>query len=96
MKSIGYTDKGIINTLEIENTRSRKTVYQMKSTAAPVPEKLIDKPQQNQLLNLILETNSDPAAMLTKFEVSDVAELTETQFKIAMKNYLKKKEASHE
>jgi hypothetical protein len=96
VKSIGYTDKGIINALEIENMRSRKTVYQMKATDQPVPEKLIDKAKQDQLLNLILETNSDPAAMLTKFKVSDVAELTETQFKIAMKNYLKKKEVSHE
>ena len=96
VKSIGYTDAGIINALEIVNAQTNKVVYQMKATAQPVPEKLIDKAQQDQLLNLILETNSDPAAMLTKFKVSDVAELTETQFKIAMKNYLKKKEVSHE
>ena len=96
VKSIGYTDTGIINSLEIVNAQTNKVVYQMKATAQPVPEKLIDKAQQDQLLNLILETNSDPAAMLTKFKVSDVAELTETQFKIAMKNYLKKKEVSHE
>ena len=96
VKSIGYSDTGIINALEIVNAQTNKVVYQMKATAKPVPEKLIDKAQQDQLLNLILETNSDPAAMLTKFKVSDVAELTETQFKIAMKNYLKKKEVSHE
>lgn len=96
VKSIGYTDTGIINALEIVNAQTNKVVYQMKAAAKPVPEKLIDKAQQDQLLNLILETNSDPAAMLTKFKVSDVAELTETQFKIAMKNYLKKKEVSHE
>ena len=96
VKSIGYSDTGIINALEIVNAQTNKVVYQMKAAAKPVPEKLIDKAQQDQLLNLILETNSDPAAMLAKFKVSDVAELTETQFKIAMKNYLKKKEVSHE
>ena len=96
VKSIGYSDTGIINALEIVNAQTNKVVYQMKTAAQPVPEKLINKAQQDQLLNLILETNSDPAAMLTKFKVSDVAELTETQFKIAMKNYLKKKEVSHE
>ena len=96
VKSIGYNDTGIINALEIVNAQTNKVVYQMKAAAKPVPEKSIDKSQQDQLLNLILETNSDPAAMLAKFKVSDVAELTETQFKIAMKNYLKKKEVSHE
>lgn len=90
VKSIGYADSGVINALEIVNAQTNKTVYQFK-TSEPVKEKPVTKEQQDKLLNIILETNSDPAAMLTKFKVSDVAELTETQFKIAMKNYLKKK-----
>lgn len=95
VKSIGYTDNRVINSLEIVNTRSGKTVYKFGQNEQE-KEKPITKEQQDQLLNLILETNSDPAALLTKFKVSDVAELTETQFKIAMNNYLKKKEVSHE
>lgn len=95
VKSIGYNNSGVINALDIVNAQTNKIVYQFK-TSEPVKEKPVTKVQQDQLLNLILETNSDPAAMLTKFKVSDVAELTETQFKIAMKNYLKKKEVSHE
>jgi len=52
--------------------------------------KKITKAKQNRLLDLIIQTDSDPSAMLSKFKVSDVKELTESQFQIAENNYKNK------
>jgi len=62
--------------------------------------KLITIDKQNKLLDLIIATNSEASAMLSKFKVKDVNELTESQFQIAIKNYesklMKMKEAQNE
>lgn len=91
VKSIGYTDAGIINALEIVNAQTNKTVYQFK-TSEPIKEKMITPDQLAALTLMISVSNADIDALLKYYKVDDLGKMTVSMFKSAMELLEKKKE----
>ena len=91
VKSIGYTDAGIINALEIVNAQTNKLVYQMRSNE-PVKEKMITPDQLATLTLMISVSNADIDALLKYYKVDDLGKMTVSMFKSAMELLEKKKE----
>ena len=95
VKSIGYTDAGIINALEIVNAQTNKVVYQMRSNE-PIKEKMITPDQLATLTLMISVSNADIDALLKYYKVDDLGKMTVSMFKSAMELLEKKKEKNNE
>lgn len=95
VKSIGYTDAGIINALEIVNAQTNKVVYQMRSNE-PIKEKMITPDQLATLTLMISVSNADIDALLKYYKIDDLGKMTVSMFNSAMKALEKKKEKNNE
>jgi len=91
VKSIGYSDTGIINALEVVNAQTNKVVYQMRSNE-PIKEKMITPDQLATLTLMISVSNADIDALLKYYKVDDLGKMTVSMFKSAMELLEKKKE----